>query len=348
MIILVVISLAGCIKFTKNKAVVPSNLGGVFVSADRLETWKSSSLLMTPGATAGSITDVDVLFLRQDPSDDQAMYLGTRANGLYFTYNNGEGWEQAKTVPGTNITDVAVDPKDKCTIYAASGDKVYKSEDCSRTWKYVWFSDNAEKTTISLDIDWYNPDIVYMGTNEGSIYRSKDGGTSWEKSAKFGAGRVSKIMVSPGDSRVVYAGIDGQGMYRTENSGADWEDLNPAMKDFSGARNYYKFALSKSNKDLVIYASKFGLLRSLDKGKTWSPIKLLTDLGEEVIFSIVIDPVDANKIYYGTDRGLYKSSDGGVTWTVKKMPTTRVPSELLIYPKDTNKIFMGVKTYQPK
>lgn len=343
-LVLLVFGATGCIKINKQKAAT-SNLGGVFVSSDRMETWQHKSLLMTPGSTAGSIAETDVYFLMFDPSDNDAIYLGTRANGLYYSYNGGEGWNESGKLPAGFIRDLAIDTKNKCTLYGGVENKIYKSDDCARTWKSVWYADSDTKKVTAVALDWYDPSVIYAGLSDGSLLKSEDFGVSWKLSNKFSA-RVNKIVVDPNDSRVIYAGIVERGMYKSKDKGGAWENLNLAMKDFKDSNIYSDFVLSKSNKDTILYANKYGLLRSLDAGVTWSAVKLLTQPGAETIYSVAIDPNNAGYIYYSTDKALYKTIDAGVNWVVKKMPTTRIAGELLVHPKDGSKVFMGVKSVE--
>lgn len=331
----------GCIKITKQKTAT-SKLGGVFYTTDRFETWKNRSLLMTPGEIAGSISDVDVYFMRFDPSDSEAVYMGTRADGLYYSYNGGAGWNKSEKLPAGFVRDVVIDPKDKCTLYAAVESKVYKSEDCARTWKEIYYTDSAERIVTALGIDWYISDIIWVGLSDGTVIQSENKGLAWKKIGYFGQ-RVQKIIVDPNDSRVVYFGLLELGLWRTTDKGATWEDLNKAMKDFSGAKTFYDFTVGTSTKNFVLYANKYGILRSLDGGATWSAFKLLTLPAGEKIYAVAVDSANANYIYYSTDTAVYKSVDGGENWVVKKTPTTRVISALLVHPKQTATIFAGAK-----
>ncbi|MBI5076925.1 hypothetical protein HZB94_00900 [Candidatus Falkowbacteria bacterium] len=341
LIAFVALGTTGCIKITKQKTAT-SKLGGVFYTTDRFETWKHRSYLMTPGETPGSIADIDVYFMRFDPSDSEAIYMGTRADGLYYSYNGGAGWNKSEKLPAGFVRDVVIDPKDKCTLYAAVESKVYKSEDCARTWKEVYYTDNAERKITALGVDWYIPDIIWVGLSDGTVLQSGNKGLAWKKIGYFG-NRVQKIIVDPNDSRIIYFGVLEMGLWRTTDKGVTWEDLNKAMKDFQGAKVFSDFALGTSSKNVVVYANKYGLLRSLDGGATWSELKLLTLPAGEQIYSVAIDSTNANYIYYSTDTAVYKSVDGGENWVVKKTPTTRVVSALLVHPKQTATIFAGVK-----
>lgn len=343
--IIIVVGAGGCIKVQKQKTTTTNTLGGVFFTEDRFETWKHRSTMMTPGEVAGSIGGVDVAFMRFDPSDSEAMYLGTRADGVYYTYNGGAGWNKVEKLPVGFVRDLVVDPKDKCTLYVAVENKIFRSEDCARNWAEVYYTDKPDIKVTALEIDWFEPAVVYAGLSEGSLLRSKDRGIAWAPSKKFTA-RISKIAVDPNDSRNVYVGITDNGLAKTADKGETWLDLNKAMKDFSGAKKYYDLAIATSAKNVILYANKYGLLRSLDGGTTWSEVKLLTPPAAEQIYALAVDPKNADFIYYSTNSAIYKTVDGGNNWVVKKTPTTRVVSEILVHPKTTTRIFAGVKSIE--
>ena len=338
---IILVGASGCIKFTKQPT-TQSKLGGVFFTDDRFETWKTHSLLMTPGETAGSISGVDVYTMKFDPSDNEAIYVATRADGLYYSYNGGAGWNKSNKLPAGFIRDIVVDPSSKCVVYAAVENKLWKSNDCGRTWQNIYYTDNAEKKIAAMDIDWYDSKTLYAGLTDGSFIKSENSGVSWQLIQKFDT-RVNKIIVDPFDSRNIYLGILTGGLYKATEKGKVVEDLNKAMKDFKSAKTYYDFDLSRSSKNIIVYANKFGLLRSLDGGVTWSEVKILTPPATETIYSVAIDPSNANYLYYSTDTAVYKTIDGGKNWVVKKTPTTRVVSSILVHPKEGNKILVGVK-----
>ncbi len=329
----------GCITFKKTTT-APANLGGVFMTNDRFETWQHQSALMTPGEIPGTIAETDISFMMFDPSDSEAIYAGTRGHGLLYSYERGTGWQRSKKLPEGVVRDLAIDTKDKCTLYAAVNSKIYKSEDCTRTWKQIYFTDNVDKVVSALAVDWFKPNVVYAGLSDGGFLQSMDYGTSWKLAHNFPQ-RVMKIKLDYSDSRRIYVGLLDGGMYRKEVDTEEWTDMNIAMRDFSGAISYYDFDLSRSTAGMIIYANRYGLLKSLDFGDTWQEVKLVTSPGSERIYSIAIDPINSNYIYYSTNTMVYKTLDGGVNWIPKEVPTTRVVSELLIHPVETANIFIG-------
>jgi len=337
--VVVLVGVTGCIQIKKQTATT-SNLGGVFVSSDRAETWTHHSLLMTPGETAGSIGAVDTYFLNVDPSDNNALYLGTFANGLYYSWNAGAGWNKVEKLGDGMIRDLVVDSKDKCQMYVAKESKIFKSEDCTRTWKEIWYSDNAEKIVSALALDWFDSKIVYAGLSDGSLLKSSDYGRSWTALKNFGS-RIRELIVDPFDSRILYVGTMDKGLFRTVDKGESFDSLLEGMKDYRGANVYSGLQVSPKSKGLLIYASQYGLLRSLDGGTTWAKIGLTSGAGEK-IYALALDPSNTNILYYSTDQAFYKSLDGGSNWSVKRMPSTRIARDLFIYPTDPKRVYMGV------
>ncbi|MBU1126063.1 hypothetical protein KJ758_00460, partial [Patescibacteria group bacterium] len=104
----------GCL--SGNNAV--GNDGGVFWTEDAGASWTQSADLPTiQGVT--SMAGVNVTSLEVDPSDSSVWYVGTRANGLFYTTDNGISWQRPKGVEGREgaVLDIEVDPNDVCTAY---------------------------------------------------------------------------------------------------------------------------------------------------------------------------------------------------------------------------------------
>src|SRR6516162_3324273 len=161
------------------------------------------------------------------PSQPLTFYMGAAGGGVWKTTDAGTTWR--------NITDgffevgtvgaVAVAPSDPNVVYAGTGSAeprgnvtpgngVYKSVDAGKTWKNIGLKDAGEISRIQIHPK--NPDLVYVavlgnifGSNETrGIFRSKDGGTTWEKvlfvSNKTGA---SDLSLDPANPRILFAGM---------------------------------------------------------------------------------------------------------------------------------------------
>lgn len=316
--------------------------GGVYRSADRGDNWVRINAVPQPRGV-GSIAGLDLITFAFDPQDPKAVYIGTAANGMYYSYDGGAGWAQAGGVAAGRVPAIAVSPRDKCTIFAATGSRVLKSTDCNRTYQ-TSYTDTREGVTItSLVIDWFNPRQVYAATSKGDLIRSADEGGSWALVHRFEDG-IQKIIMSSKDSRTLLVGLKTNGLARSTDAGATWTEIKKQLGAFSGSRTFYDLEEVRTVDNAYILASKFGLLWTADAGDTWSKLETLTPPGSAVIYSLAVSAKDGRHIYYTTANTLYRSLDGGATWTPKKLPSGRAGTALAVDPNEGNVIYLGGTT----
>lgn len=318
------------------------NDGGIFRSDDKGDRWAQKVLIPTIAGRPRSIGGLNVVSLAIDPSDNKAIYLGSEDNGLFYTYDRGENWFGAGGLIRSTIKAVAVDPSSKCIIYASSGNKVFKSTDCSRSWSQVYYDNDVKVIINTIVIDSFNSANLYIGTSRGEAIKSLDRGASWQTVGRFDDD-VEKIIISPHDSRIIFAATKGKGVWRSLDSGANWVDLSDKLKEFKDGMRFRDLSASKSEAGLIILATHYGLLKSADNGSNWLKIELITPEKEATINAIVIGSKDAKEIYYATNTTFYRSVDGGQNWTTKKLPTARTGSQLLIDAGDANIIYLGAR-----
>ncbi|PKM91819.1 hypothetical protein CVU82_01270 [Candidatus Falkowbacteria bacterium HGW-Falkowbacteria-1] len=332
--------------------------GGVFVTGNKGESWKQMSSIPSISGAPGSIANSDVNSFTIDPSDSAAIYLSSIGDGLYYTYNVGRGWNKALSLPGNiTVNDVAVDNKDKCVIFVAMENKLYRSDDCSRNFSQVYYDNNQGVGVMAVALDHYNPKIVYMGTSRGDILRSFDGGDTWRAIQRLNDS-VKKILINPKDSRSVFVATTKNGIYRFNSAGGasleqleeyknqfdntNWTDYNKELKEFALGVNFKDLVYSYSDNSLFLATDKV-IVRSFDEGQSWIKISLLTPESDSSINAIAINPQNADEIFYVTDTSFYRSYDGGNTWSVKKLPSTRAGSSLLIDFNNPSIIYLGIK-----
>ncbi len=317
------------------------NDGGVFKSLNKGATWQQMASIQGVN-TKRSFISVDIISLGLDPGDNKAIYAGSIESGLFYSYDGAEGWQIATGLGKVSVTGVAVDPADKCVIYATASNKVFKSEDCNRTWTQVYFDNDLKAIVSSLVIDHANSSNIFIGTSNGDIIKSSDFGVSWRALNRVDS-RVEKIVISPVSSKIMFAGTAARGIFRSLNGGDAWEKLADKLKDFDGSNRFRDLVIVKSEKATVFFASDYGLLKSTDDGDTWSKIELLTAEEEARIYSIAVDPTNVDQIYYATATTFYRSSDGGKNWISKKLPTSRAGVELLLDSKNPATLYLAAR-----
>ena len=160
---------------------------------------------------------------------------------------------------------------------------------------------------------------IYTGTVGQSVWRSRDGGESWERATQgmFSEADIRALEVSPDNAAVLLAGTEA-GLYRTEDGGDTWAAVNSPMNELQ----IWALAIDPTNPDTV-YAGTCpsALFRTRDGGKSWQQLDV--ELADECIgvpivprvTSIVIDPDDSQTVYAGIEvDGMRISRDGGDTW----------------------------------
>ena len=115
-----------------------------------------------------------------DPTDSSRVFAGT-TKGLYHSTDQGEHWEKiGGDVENAYIAAVRIDPQNPSTLYLATSNQVQKSQDSGMTWEAK--TQGVEATSIrSLQLSPKDSQILYIGTNGGGLYRSTDGGDSWNR-----------------------------------------------------------------------------------------------------------------------------------------------------------------------
>ncbi len=323
---------------------------GVYRSLDKGDTWEAVTAFPTPQGVK-SIAGLKIFRIFEDPSDSNAFYLGTRGQGLFYTYDNGDSWQEVKFFSGKFIYALAVDPKDKCVIYASDGPNIYKTTDCSRSWSLVFTETRTNERFVSIAIDNSGARTVYGAQLNGDLLASKDEGKTWQTVKRFNF-QLQQLEVDHKVPGRLYTASYRKGLYRSDDGGKNWITLNEELKKFSDDTfNFYRLVLNTAQKDSLFWISKYGILRSDNAGQTWTELKLLTPPGAVTILAFDINEKNPKEIYYtGSQLGdknahlrstFYKSSDGGVKWETKKLPTNTLPVMIKVNAKNDSSILMG-------
>lgn len=284
---------------------------------------------------------VNVKSLTFDPQDFSAVYLNSKGNGLFYSYDNGDSWQKANAVGDVLVESVAIDPTDKCTIYATRANTILKSTDCNRTWAEIYIDTRADKNVTALAVDHFDSRIVYAGNSDGDILKSLDGGINWRVIERLN-NPVRKLLIDENDSRIIYLATQSAGIFKTISAGADWFDINDGLKPFSGSMEYKELVFDPTADDSLMLVSKHGLIKTNDGGATWQPLTLITPPATTDIFSVAINPSNGQEIYYATASTFYKTFDGGENWVTRRLPSGALAEYILIHPLQPNVVFMGM------
>ena len=246
------------------------------------------------------------------------------------------------------IADIAFDPTDRSTWYIAVGSGgVWKTTNRGTTWTSI-FDGQGSYSIGSVTVDPNNHHTIWVGTGENvsgrhvgygdGIYRSLDGGATWENKGLKNSEHIGMIAVDPRDSNVVYVAAQGplwsgggeRGLFKTADGGVNWE-LILSGGDYTGVNEVH---LDPRNPD-VLFAVKHqrlrsvaalinggpesGIFKSTDGGRSWR--ELTKGLPEEDMgkIGLAISPIDPEVVYATIELGrrtggFWRSEDGGESW----------------------------------
>jgi len=316
--------------------------GGVWKTADGGQTWANKRNVVVGNKVTTAGAQLNVLDMVVDPQDNKAIYLATSANGVIYTLDGGELWQQAKIPNVTKVTAIAVDPKNKCTVYVASGNKIYKTDTCGRDWNQIFFEPRTEVVFTRLAVDHFNPTILFAGTSDGDILRSTTTGVSWEKIQRIDGVKITSLVIDPRDSRLVYVGTAGSGIFKTTDSGTTWTQIRKQFgDDLADGRKVVQVVVDPVEANVIYNVCKYGILKSTDGGETWKALNLTSPPGTVKISSLAVDPKNNKNLVYTGVSTLQFSTDGGVSWTPKKLPTTQAGSVVMFDSLDSKVLYLG-------
>ncbi|MGA7616057.1 MAG: YCF48-related protein [Thermoanaerobaculia bacterium] len=162
----------------------------------------------------------------------------------------------------------------------------------------------------ALVVDPAHPDTVYLGTSQGEVYRSLDGGKSWTNprgSTPFPGYVVDNLEIDlRGRLWAACWGLWGGSVIAVSNDGGKtWFRRDEGLRD----QSIRALALDSSDSHSLVAGGLGGIWRSSDEGKSWVRIS-----DQENVESLAVDPRHPDTIYVGTWRQTFRTVDGGKTW----------------------------------
>jgi photosystem II stability/assembly factor-like uncharacterized protein len=270
-----------------------------------------------------------------------------------------------------------VDAADRSHVVVASASGgVWQTFNAGTTWTPI-FDKEGSYSIGCVTLDPRNPHVIWVGTGENNsqrsvgygdgVYRSRDGGQSWENLGLKSSEHVGKILIDPRDSNVVYVAAQGplwnaggdRGLYKTTDGGKTWKAVLTISKD-TGVN---EVVMDPKNPDVLLASSyqrrrhvwtlidggpEGAIYKSTDAGASWRKVDRglpKEDLGRIGLAWSSADPEIVYAIVEAADgkSGFFCSTDRGESWEKRSDTTTTSPqyyNEIVCDPKDPDRVYL--------
>ncbi|WP_416437541.1 WD40/YVTN/BNR-like repeat-containing protein [Phnomibacter sp. MR] len=326
--------------------------GGVWKTENAGQTWFNISdgyfNTGSVGAVAVSESDINVIYVGMGEHAPRGV-MTSYGDGVYKSTDAGKTWKQVGLKATEQISWIRIHPTNPDIVYvAAQGNLygpnpergVYKSVDGGTTWKQVLFVDNSTGCA-DLDIDVSNPRVLYAamwdhqrypwevrsGGKGSGLYKSVDGGETWDKIEQGIPKQLGKmsVSISRANPNKVYALIESDwdkeqgGLYISNDAGASFFQ---ASKDHRLTQRawYYVEVFADPQDENTVYVLNSPGLKSVDAGKTWTYIR-----GTHGDYhQLWINPANNQNQIIANDGGAAVTFNAGGNWsTQSNQPTAQ-------------------------
>jgi len=295
------------------------------------------------------------------PSQPNVFYIGAVDGGVWKSDDYGRTWNPVfDGQPTQSIGAIAVAPSNPEIVYVGSGeglhrpdlsvgDGIYKSTDAGKTWTHLGLRDGQQIPALAVDPR--NPDRLFAAVlghpygpnSERGIFRSADGGATWEKVLyKDENTGGSDVEIDPSNPEVVYASLwqsrlgpsedkndfagKNGGLFKSSDGGNTWRKLSKGLPDdlvqinvaIAPSQPSRIYAVASTTTPNEYQTDKgMGFFRSDDAGENW--VRITADprpamkIGGGDLPVVRVDPKNAD-VVYSTSIVTVRSEDGGKTW----------------------------------
>jgi hypothetical protein len=295
--------------------------------------------------------------------------VGTRKGAFVLTSDGKrDRWDvSGPHFGGWEIYHVKGCPTDPNRLYASQssswfGQVIQRSNDGGKTWApvgnkfayegapgtHLWYDGTPRPFEFArvwhLEPSLTDPDTIYAGIQDAALFRSVDGGQTWDELAGLrqhksasawqpGAGGMClhTIVLDPSNPQRIFVAISAAGVFRTDDAGKSWRPMNRGLRSeqipdptAEVGHCVHRIAMHRSRPAVLFMQKHWDVMRSDDAGETWREISgnLPTDFGFPIDVhahepeTIYVVPIKSDSEHYLPDGKLrvYRSRTGGNEW----------------------------------
>ncbi|HAW72486.1 MAG TPA: hypothetical protein DCX00_01545 [Flavobacteriales bacterium] len=293
------------------------------------------------------------------PNDDQTIFAGAPAGGLWRSYDGGGSWvTNTDDLPTLGVSSIAFSSINPEIVYIGTGDRdasdspgmgAMKSVDGGLTWDFV--NDGMANLTVGdILVHPTDDDRVFAATNSG-VFRSVDAGDTWEQ-VSSNTQNYKDLCFHPTNPEIVYS--TGQGRFwRSEDGGDNWDYINDGINP--STRMCIAVTPAAPDNVYVLSTGTYefrAFFKSTDAGVNFEEMSDSPNImawsasgdqdGGQAWYDLCLeaDPVVVDRVYVGGIR-MKRSDDGGATWLDIQDSYTHVDQHALVANPHTDEIWLA-------
>lgn len=269
--------------------------------------------------------------------ENLTILVGTVGQGIIRSGDNGESWQRVGINAGLHsdalVRCVANHPDRPELVFIGTEKGLYQSQDAGQTWRFL-DSPMTGNSVWSLAIDPADPWTMFAGTgtpDPATIYRSSDGGTSWEQRPvevaaecpAVGVPRVTGIAIDPENRQDIWVGLEVDGVRRSTDGGDTWQKLDGAIPN----PDVHNVAVAAGPPKTVVVLVNDDVYTSDDGGANWRSVGVRQNFPLGYPRGVLVQPGNPQTIFLtlgdttpGRTGTIMRSRDTGRTWENLTLP----------------------------
>ena len=293
-------------------------------------------------------------------ANEMIVMVGTVGQGIMRSTDSGETWRRVGIDQGMHsdaqVRALANHPGQPNTVFVGTDRGLLKSEDAGETWRSV-DSPLSDHYVWAIAIDPVDPTIMFAGTGTpkpAAIFRSRDGGTTWDQRPvevaqecpAVGVPRVTGIAIDPDNRRSIWVGLEVDGVRHSADGGDTWTAINGAIPN----PDVHNVAVAAGPPKTVIVVVNNDVYTSTDDGTTWDRLGISEVFPLTYPRGISVQPGNSNVIFLtigdttpGRTGTIMRSKDTGKSWENLSLPVEPNTAMWVVntQPYDPNVVWAG-------
>ena len=301
---------------------LPALLAGCSASGPFVQVWEE-----TGGPYERSISAV-----LPDNRVAGTLYASPGNGEIAVSTSGGRSWRRAAPIPeGPEIRQLIQDPDSPERLFAATGAGAFVSPDRARSWTSLGVGPSGTGVRV-MAIDPWSSAVIYAGTDGKGLYKSPDGGRTWNeintsRDLLLSGADVYDIGIDLSKPDRVFAAVSPYGIIRSTDAGAHWQGLTPEFS-VTGSRAT-RLLIRRNGQGTLLYGTTSGtIMKTTNGGSSWSPSRTSKDF--DGILSLSDFPGTPDSVIAGTERGIILSSDFGTAWRPEGRDLPEIPTRVAI------------------